>query len=54
LSVKNDLQKQITEFFTQVAVAARFDGVHDFIAFLEQIGYERLVRLLAVPRTAAA
>ena len=37
LAVKNDLQQQVAEFLGHLVVVARFDGVNQFINFLNRV-----------------
>src|ERR1700722_151932 len=51
--MKQDLHQEIAEFLPQVLRTSLFDGIEDFVGFLDQIGSECRVGLLAVPGTAA-
>jgi len=42
------LQEDVAQFFSQFCVVLMIDGLQDFIRFFEEIGLQRLVRLLAV------
>ncbi len=53
LGMQYHLEEQIAQFFAQICVVLRPDRIRHFVGFLEQPGGERLVRLLAVPRTTA-
>src|SRR2546423_9479432 len=49
LAVENDLEKQIAELFEQLLVIVPFDGIEQFIDFLNRVPAESLVRLFTVP-----
>src|SRR5580704_19499904 len=53
VGMKQDLQQEIAEFLRQVLRTSLFDGIEDFVGFLDQIGSECRGGLLAVPGTAA-
>jgi hypothetical protein len=52
LGVKYDLEEHITQLFRDSIVDARINRVDKFVALLEQVGPERSVGLLEVPRAA--
>ena len=51
LAMKDDLQQQIAEFFQHLVVVTGFNGVHQFIDFLDGVEPQRSVVLFAVPGT---
>ena len=51
LAVEDNLQEQIAEFVEHLVVVARFDGIHQFIDFLDGVESQRFMVLFAVPRT---
>ena len=51
LRVKYHLQQQIAHLFGELGVVAAFHGVQNFVGLFHQVGSQRRVRLLAVPRT---
>src|SRR5262249_58274930 len=53
LGVKEDLQQQITQLGAQLAVVARVDRLDHLVRLLDQIRFDRVVRLLAIPWTSA-
>ena len=50
--MENHLQQQIAQFLGHLVVVARLDGVNQFIDLLNRVAAQRLMVLLAVPRTA--
>jgi len=52
LRMKNNLQQQIAKFFAKRIEVAVFDCFDDFVRFFDQIGNQRTVRLLFIPRAA--
>ena len=52
-TVKDDLQQQIAKLFPEVPVIRPLDRVHRFVGFLDQVGNQRLVGLLGIPRATA-
>ena len=51
--MEGDLEQQVAELFGEFCVVAAVDGVEDFVRFFDQVGTERLMSLLDVPRAAA-
>ena len=51
LRVEYHLQQQIAHLFGELRVVAAFHGVQNFVGLFHQVGAQRRVRLLAVPRT---
>src|SRR5450755_4830719 len=45
-------QNKVTELFAQILIITRADGARDFVRLLDQARKQRLISLLAVPRTA--
>ena len=52
LAMEDDLEQKIAEFFGHFVVVAGFDGVHQFIDFLDGVEAEAHVILFAIPRAA--
>jgi len=50
LGMEENLEKEITEFFREFGVVGAVEGIEDFVGFLNEIGTEGGVGLLAVPR----
>ena len=48
--VKENVEKDVAEFLADVAVVLAEQGVAEFVDFLDGVGTEALVGLLAVPR----
>jgi len=53
LAMEDDLEQKIAEFFGHFVVVAGFDGVHQFVNFLDGVEAQAHVILLAVPRAAS-
>ena len=53
LRVEEDLEEEVAEFLGKLDVVARVQGIEDFVSFLDEIGAEGGMSLLAVPGTAA-
>ena len=53
LRVEEDLEEEVAQFFGEFGVVAGVEGVEDFISFLNEIGAEGGVGLLAIPWAAA-
>src|SRR5579864_7867195 len=51
--MKQDLQQEIAKLLREFKRASLLNGVEDFVRFLDQVGPQRQVGLLAVPRAAA-
>src|SRR5205807_6096782 len=51
LAVKDNLQQEVPQLFDQLVVVAGFDGIEQFIDFLDRMPAQRAVVLLAVPGT---
>jgi glutaredoxin 3 len=51
--VEDDLQQEVAELVAKRGGIAAIDGVEDLVGFLEHVGAERRVSLLAIPGTAA-
>ena len=49
--MKNHLQEQVAHFFGKFRVIAGIERVENFVNFFNQVGAQRGVSLLAVPRT---
>src|SRR2546425_5249167 len=54
LRMKDNLQKQVAHLFRKLGVVPAFEGFQNFVSFFEQIGSQRLMRLLAIPGTTVA
>ena len=52
LAMENDLQKQIAQFLRHLLIVAGFDGVDQFIDFLDGVKAKGTVVLFAVPGAA--
>ena len=52
LRLQRDLQQQIAQLLRQLAGVARVERVDDLVRLLDHEPSQRLVRLLAIPRTA--
>ncbi len=52
LRVKHDLEQKIAHLFGEFVVVAALERVQNFIGLFNQIGPERRVGLLAIPRAA--
>jgi len=50
LGMKNNLQKQVAHLIRKLGVVPAFEGFQNFVGFFDEIGSQRLMRLLAVPR----
>src|SRR2546430_14935687 len=50
LRMKNNLQQQVSHLFGKLRVIPRLEGLQHLVSFFEQVGSQRLVRLLPVPR----
>ena len=53
LRVEYDLQKHVAQFVVEGVHIVAVAGVHGFVGFLDEVGAQRLMRLLAIPRAAA-
>jgi hypothetical protein len=53
LRVKEDLEKEVAQFFGEFGVVGAFKRIENFVSFFDEIGAEGGVSLLAVPRAAA-
>ena len=53
LRVEEDLEEKIAKFFSEFGVVGGIESVEDFVGFLDEVGAEGGVGLLAVPRAAA-
>ena len=52
LAMEHDLKKQVAQFFRHLVIVAGFDGVEQFIDFLDGVKAERAMILFAVPGAA--
>jgi hypothetical protein len=52
VSMKDDVEENISQLFGKAFEIARLDGFEHFVDFLDQHGLERIEVLLLVPRTA--
>jgi hypothetical protein len=52
LSVKEDLEKEVTEFLGELGIVCAIEGIEDFVGFFDEISAEGGVGLLAVPGAA--
>ena len=52
LRMEHHLQKHIPQFAAQLVVISGVDGIQDLVGLFQQMGFERVVILLAIPRTA--
>jgi hypothetical protein len=50
LRMENDLEQKVAEFFAEIGIVLKVDGVDDFVSFLQKTGSERFMGLFAVPR----
>ena len=51
--VEDDLEEDVAELLREVGAVTGRDGVDDLVGLLDEVGSERLVRLLGVPRAPA-
>ena len=51
LSVQDDLQQKIAQFFLHFLIVHVVDGIDQFITFFDDVRLKRLMRLLPIPRT---
>src|SRR5258708_39323680 len=49
LRMENNLQKKIAHLFREFGIVPAFEGFQNFVGFFDQVGSQRLMRLLAVP-----
>src|SRR5260370_39813862 len=49
LGMKYNLQEQIAHFFRELGVVPAFEGFQNFVGFLDEVGSQRSMCLLAVP-----
>lgn len=49
LSMKHDLEKQVSQFIFQLVHIAGLDGIRNFVCFLDGVGRDRGKGLLTVP-----
>src|SRR6266851_2138969 len=52
LRVHRDLEQKVAQLFFDLGVVARVDRLEELVGLLEQVGPQRLVGLLTIPRTA--
>ncbi len=52
LSIENHLEQQISQLVFQMRVILTFDGIGNFVGFLQRVRHDGLVRLLRIPWTA--
>ena len=52
LRMKNNLQEQVAHLLHKLAVVPAFEGFQNLVGFFDEVGSQRLMRLLAVPGTA--
>src|SRR5881396_2619225 len=52
LAMENNLEQQVAQFLGHLVVVRSFDGVQQFVHFLDGVITERAMILFAVPRTA--
>ena len=50
--LKDDLEQEIAELFAVLLGVAGVDGLEHLVRFFDQVGLQRLQRLLAIPRAA--
>ena len=50
--MQHDLQQQISQFFLHFLVVAGIDRIDQFVTLLDQMWFQALVRLFAIPGTA--
>lgn len=53
LGVKEDLEKEVAQFFSEFGVIGTFKCIEDLVRFFDEIGAESSVGLFAIPRAAA-
>ena len=53
VGVEEDLEEQVSEFFGYFLWVAMFERIEDFVRFFDQVGFECVVGLLAVPWTSS-
>ena len=49
--MKDNLQEKITQLLRKLGVISAFEGFQNFVGFFDEVGSERLMGLLSVPRT---
>jgi hypothetical protein len=52
LGVKEDLEKEVAQFFSEFGVIGTFKCIEDLVRFFDEIGAESSVGLFAIPRAA--